>query len=95
MSAKDGDGLAVTLTVDELRALVREAVRDEVSRTTEESEILTRDDAAALLQVHPVMVTRYVRKEGLPAIPLGREWRFRRSEILAWLDARGVNGGRR
>lgn len=81
--------LAVTLTIDQLEALVRKAVREERSApSVEEPEILTREQAAKMLQVHPNVVSRYVRDLGLPARRVGGEWRLLRSEVLAWVDSR-------
>lgn len=77
--------LAVTLTVAELRKVVAEAVRD-ASTPQQEAEVLTREQAAEILQVSLPVVMKYVHERGLPAHPLGpREWRFRRSEILQWV----------
>ena len=83
--------LAVTLTVDELRALVRDAVRAELGdRAEPESEFMTRDQVAELLHVDVRSVTNYVKKRGLPAMKLGgNEWRFRRSEVLKWIEEKG------
>lgn len=95
--------LAVTLTVAQLQAVVRQAVRDEIDARPTASDVITRDEAAALLKVHPKVVVRYVTRDGLPAKRLGKEWRFLRSEILRWLEGRSVqskatlhaiNGGR-
>lgn len=81
--------LAVTLTVDELRALVREAVREERSAPVEEAaEVLTREQVARLLQVNAHFVPKLI-KQGMPAHRLGEQWRFRRSEVLAWLAKNG------
>jgi excisionase family DNA binding protein len=82
--------LAVGLTVEELRALVRSALRAELDVQPKElDEILTREQAAALLHLHPNVVTRYVKEHDLPGRKIGNEWRFRRSELLAWLDTQG------
>lgn len=85
---------SVLLSPEELRDLVREAVRAELVATrSEEREILTRDQAAELVQVHPSVLIRYVKNDGLPAIRLGPEWRFKRSAIVQWLEERAVRPG--
>ena len=82
----------VVVTRDDLRELLREAVR-EGSKDKSEPEILTLDQVADLLQVTTVSVRKYMLKQNLPAMRLGpREWRFRRSEILKWLDEEGKAG---
>lgn len=78
--------LAVTLTVEQLEQLVRGAVRAELGDIgSEAKEILTREEAAELLAVHPTILVKYVRTRGLPAQHLGREWRFSRRDVLDWL----------
>lgn len=82
--------LAVTLTVDELRSLVRDEVRRELGilkASDESADVLTREQAAKLLHVEAHTVTRWVKARGLPGHRLaGGEWRFRRSALLRWLD---------
>ncbi len=51
--------------------------------------ILTRVQVAELLDVHPQVVGRWVRREGLPAHRIGRSLRFVLSEVEAWLLAKG------
>lgn len=82
---------AFTITVDQLRAIVREEIA--AAARPSEQEVLTREQAAKLLQVHPSVVTRYVRTEGLPGTKMGAEWRFRRSEIVQWLKEKGLQRG--
>lgn len=53
------------------------------------AEILTREDAAKLLKVHPNQILHLVKQRGLPGKKMGRGWRFRHSEVLAWLGRQG------
>jgi excisionase family DNA binding protein len=84
--------LAVTLTVDELEQLVERAVTRAVGQRPD-SDVLTRDEVAQLLQIHPRVVVTYVRTRGMPGKQVGRSWRFRRSEVLAWLEEQAVRPG--
>lgn len=79
---------AFTLTVDDLESLVSRKVREAIGEleTRLANEIMTRAQVAELLQVHPAVVGRYVKKKALPARKVGSEWRFKRSEVLRWLD---------
>lgn len=79
--------LAVTLTVDELRTLVREEVQraSGPSIASTSPEVLTREDAARLLQVHANVIGRYILKHGLPAAKIGGEWRLLRQDVIAWV----------
>jgi excisionase family DNA binding protein len=48
--------------------------------------MLTTEEVAELLRVHPKQVYRLLRK-GLPARRVGAEWRFDRAEVLRWSGA--------
>jgi putative molybdopterin biosynthesis protein len=48
--------------------------------------LLTTDEVAALLRVHPKHVYRLL-KRGLPGRKVGGEWRFVEAEVLAWPGA--------
>ena len=50
-------------------------------------EVLTLEDAAALLQVEPDVVLELARAGTLPGRELGGEWRFARVALLEWLGA--------
>jgi excisionase family DNA binding protein len=49
--------------------------------------LLTPADAAAFLRVHPKTAIRFAREQVLPAIRLGKHWRFRREDLTAWSTA--------
>ena len=81
--------LAVTLTVEELTDLVRGAVRKELAAVAlyDAKEVLDLAETAKLLGRHPKVVAALVREKGLPAHYISeREPRFKRAEVLAWLD---------
>ncbi len=50
------------------------------------SDVLTLQQAAALLGVATEAVEDAVRKQGLPGRLIGNEWRFARQALLAWLS---------
>ena len=54
-------------------------------------EVLKRSQAAKLLGICTETLSKLVRDEGLPCKRVGKEYRFLRSEIVAWLAARGAN----
>ncbi len=87
MDPKEAPAL-VLVTPSDLETLIRKVVREELqvlATATESQNVLTRDDAAKVLQVHPNVLLRYVRDLGLPAHRVGGEWRFLRSEVTAWV----------
>lgn len=81
--------LAVTLTIEELEALVEGAVRKATAGAAAPGapEVLTREEVAKLLRLHPNVVVRWIRSRGLPATKIGNEWRFLRSQVVAWIAA--------
>ena len=48
--------------------------------------LLDSDEAAALLKVHPKTLQRMARRGEIPGIQIGKLWRFRRSELNAWME---------
>ena len=57
-----------------------------------EDEVLTLAEAASLLKVSDTTVYQLTRSGELPARKVGREWRFLRSRLLAWLAEPGTAG---
>jgi excisionase family DNA binding protein len=56
-------------------------------------DIMTRSEVALLLRCSEPHVVALIEREQLPAFRLGKLWRFRRSEVLAWCERR-ENGSR-
>jgi excisionase family DNA binding protein len=55
---------------------------------TAKEELLTAKEACAYLKVVPRTLYRHIRKHQIPALKLGREWRFIKSELDKWLMKR-------
>ena len=86
-------GVAV-LTTDEVRELVRSVLREELANhQNPATDVLTAERVAEMLEVHVKTVAKLVVRDGLPAHRLGREYRFRRAEVLAWLEERATRPG--
>ena len=47
--------------------------------------LLDSDEAAALLKIHPKTLQRMARRGEVPAIQIGKLWRFRASELNEWM----------
>ncbi len=47
-------------------------------------------EAARLLQIHPKTVLKMARAGELPGIRFGKLWRFRTSDLDAWLGSRVI-----
>jgi len=50
--------------------------------------LLNTLQAAALLQVHPKTLQAMVRRREVPAIRVGRLWRFRKSILDRWITSK-------
>ena len=44
----------------------------------------TPEEAASYLRVHPKTAVRMARNRKIPALRLGKHWRFRSSDLAAW-----------
>ena len=49
-------------------------------------EILTVEEVAALLKIHPKTVYKFLKANELQGHRFGRIWRFKRSEIMKLLE---------
>jgi excisionase family DNA binding protein len=56
---------------------------------------LTTDEVLAYLQVNLRTVYRLIKAGKIPAVRVGRQWRFRKRDIDAWLDSQRPRGGAR
>lgn len=55
------------------------------SGLTREDCLLSPDEAAAMLGLSAYTVRQFARERRIPALRLGRYWRFRRSSLQAWI----------
>ena len=55
-----------------------------------DEEILTIREVADLLKLHPKTVNKFAISGKLPAYRIGRQWRFRKSEVLKALEKRNT-----
>jgi excisionase family DNA binding protein len=60
-------------------------VTDSESRS-ELMSFLTTEEVLAYLKVTPRTIYRLIRSGELPAVRIGRQYRFRRSDLDGWLD---------
>ena len=77
--------------IDALRRLIAEAVALPVP-----TEVLTRDEVAALLRIHPRDLRRLVLEGAFPPpFKVGRRLRWRRATVEAWIRKAELEAGRR
>ena len=55
---------------------------------TPDHEILTLEEVAHYLRLKPQTIYKWAQERRIPAVKLGKEWRFRRSILDRWLDER-------
>jgi excisionase family DNA binding protein len=55
-------------------------------------EILTTVEVATLLRITPEGVCNMAKRRELPAAKLGKVWRYRRSDIMDYLDKKIMEG---
>ena len=53
---------------------------------------LKTEEVLSYLKVTPRTIYRLIRTGELPAVRVGRQWRFRRDDLDAWLDRQGNHG---
>jgi excisionase family DNA binding protein len=53
------------------------------------AEVLSTDEAAELLSMHPKTLLRHAREGAVPAARVGRRWKFSRRQLLAWVEEGG------
>lgn len=53
--------------------------------------IMTVQEVARYLRVHAITVYRMIQRGQLPAIRVGRGWRFKKDEIDLWLHEHEAN----
>ena len=87
-------GDVVVVSRDELRSIVRDAVREALGDRTER-EWLTREQAAEHLGVSTKTISHYVERGTLKAHKLGRLLRFRREDLDAFESPSSIRKGRR
>ena len=60
-----------------------------------EEGFLTTEEVLEYLQVNLRTVYRLIKAGKIPAVRVGRQWRFRKRDIDAWLDSQRPRGGSR
>jgi len=56
-------------------------------------EILTLEEVAHYLRLKPQTIYKWAQEKRIPAVKLGKEWRFRRSVIDRWFDEQTQTDG--
>jgi excisionase family DNA binding protein len=57
-----------------------------MSSKASKSAFLTTEEVLGCLKVNPRTIYRLIKTGELPAIRIGRQWRFRRADLENWID---------
>jgi len=49
-------------------------------------KLLTIEETAKYLDVHPMTLYKWARDDKVPATKIGKVWRFRKEKLDKWLD---------
>src|SRR3954449_4603604 len=60
-----------------------------------DESFLTTEEVLEYLQVNLRTVYRLIKAGKIPAVRVGRQWRFRKRDIDAWLESQRPRGGAR
>ena len=87
----------VQLTPEELRALIREAVRDELQHSppTPRKRYLDSGELASHFGVSRQTVHKWIHEDGCPHIGRGKVLRFELAAVEQWFRGRGAAGLKR
>lgn len=59
----------------------------------EMEQILTVEEVAVKLRLHPLTVRKLAREGSIPAFKVGRQWRFSVKEMNAWISGKAEPDG--
>jgi excisionase family DNA binding protein len=82
---------AYTLTVEQLRKLIREEIQAATTSQKEADRLLTAEEAAEMLSVSPDYLYRHAKKFPFTRKVGPKMLRFSRQGIIKWLESRKVN----
>ncbi len=54
--------------------------------------LLTSAEAARVLKIHPKVVERMAKRGEIPALKVGKFWRYRATALDAWIEAKLKSG---
>jgi excisionase family DNA binding protein len=63
------------------------------TNASREHEILTLEEVALYLRLRPQTIYKWAQEKRIPAVKLGKEWRFRKSILDRWIDEQIEGGG--
>ena len=59
-----------------------------------ELDLMTVEEVARYLQLKPQTIYKWAQEKRIPAVKLGKEWRFRKRILDEWLDGQILDNQR-
>lgn len=84
----DPEDMVVTMRVSQLRAIIREELG-----AARPADFVDGAEVARHLHVKPSSIPTLVKRDGLPHHRVGRQYRFRLAEVVAWAEERAQRPG--
>lgn len=56
-----------------------------------EPDLMTVEEVARYLRLKPQTIYKWAQEKRIPAVKLGKEWRFRKRILDEWLDGQILN----
>jgi excisionase family DNA binding protein len=86
------------LKMARLVAIERGPHETDADRSTQESPsllevLLTSKEASQILKIHPKVLERMAKRGEVPALKVGKFWRYRATTLDAWINSRLQSGG--
>jgi excisionase family DNA binding protein len=58
-----------------------------------DKEVMNTDEAAQFLGLKPFTIREYAKRGVIPAKKIGKQWRFVKADLLAWLRSKETSQG--
>jgi len=63
-------------------------MKPQENNSIQNEQLLTIEQVADYLQLQKSTIYTYAQRGSIPALKVGRNWRFKREDIEAWLEER-------
>jgi excisionase family DNA binding protein len=75
----------------ELERAKREKVAAKVPAPQDDDELLTPDQVARIVRLHPRTVRKLIARGELPGVKIARQWRTRKGELMERCRSKNAN----
>ncbi|MCI5849287.1 MAG: helix-turn-helix domain-containing protein [Lachnoclostridium sp.] len=68
-----------------------EQSKDEYTKEQYNDNYISVDEAAQYLGIKPVTLRNWIKKTDIPTRKIGKQWKFKRSELDEWVNSGKAN----